>query len=140
MQFLEQHWESLLHSLPKRLQSLAQATPGTEAKAAPRRAPPIHLIALPLERVPLASPLASSSRESSTSPCGRPWCERSLLVRSSVGIACLLLMWAELSIPASLFGGPATSSQLCRRPLGFAPPPHDGFALLASAHTDAHTL
>lgn len=63
MQFLEQHWESLRHSLPKRLQSLAQATPGKEAKAAPRRAPPIHLIALPLERVPLASPLASSSKE-----------------------------------------------------------------------------
>src|SRR5215212_5559369 len=62
-QFFEQHWESLLHSLPKRLQSLAQATPGMEAKAAPRRAPPIHLIALPLERVPLASPLASSSKE-----------------------------------------------------------------------------
>jgi hypothetical protein len=62
MQFLEQYWESLLHSRPKRLQSLAQATPGKEAKAAPRRAPPIHLIALPLERVPLASPLASSSK------------------------------------------------------------------------------
>src|SRR5918997_1817205 len=62
-QFLEQHWESLLHSLPKRLQSSAQAIPGTEANAAPRRAPPIHLIALPLERVPVASPLASSSKE-----------------------------------------------------------------------------
>jgi hypothetical protein len=24
--------------------------------------------------------------------------------------------------------------------MGFAPPPHDGFAFLASAHTDAHTL
>ena len=35
MQFLEQHWESLRHSRPKRLQSSsAQATPGTEAKAA----------------------------------------------------------------------------------------------------------
>ena len=63
MQFFEQHWESLLHSLPKRLQSLAQATPGTEAKAAPRRAPPIHLIALPLESVPVASPLARSSKD-----------------------------------------------------------------------------
>src|SRR5215208_3126721 len=63
MQFLEQHWESLLHSLPKRLQSLAQATPGKEANAAPRRAPPIHLIALPLERVPVASSFASSSKE-----------------------------------------------------------------------------
>jgi hypothetical protein len=49
----------------KRLQSLAQANPGTEAKAAPRRAPPIHLIALPLERVPVASSLASSSKECS---------------------------------------------------------------------------
>src|SRR5215212_710427 len=63
MQFLEQHCESLLHALPKRLQSLAQATPGTEAKAAPRRAPPIHLRALPLERVPVASPLARSSKD-----------------------------------------------------------------------------
>jgi hypothetical protein len=41
----------------------AQATPGMEAKAAPRRAPPIHLIALPLESVPFASPLANSSKE-----------------------------------------------------------------------------
>jgi hypothetical protein len=63
MQFFEQHWESLLHSLPKRLQSSAQATPGTEAKAAPRRAPPTNLRALPLERVPLARPFASSSKE-----------------------------------------------------------------------------
>jgi hypothetical protein len=62
-QFLEQHWKSLRHSRPKRLQSLAQATPGKEANAAPRRAPPIHLIALPLERVPVASPFASSSKE-----------------------------------------------------------------------------
>ena len=63
MQFLEQHWESLLHSLPKRLQSSAQATPGTEANAAPRRAPLTNLIALPLEKWPFASPLASSSKE-----------------------------------------------------------------------------
>jgi hypothetical protein len=64
MQFLEQHWESLLHSLPKPLQSSsAKATPGTEASAAPRRAPPTNLIALPLERVPVASPFASSSKE-----------------------------------------------------------------------------
>jgi hypothetical protein len=42
---------------------LAQATPGKEANAAPRRAPPIHLIALPRERVPVASPLANSSKE-----------------------------------------------------------------------------
>ena len=58
-----EHWEFLLHSLPNSLQSVAQATPGTEANAAPGRAPPIHLIALPLERVPVASPLASSSKE-----------------------------------------------------------------------------
>jgi hypothetical protein len=30
-QFFEQHWWSLLHSLPKRLQPSAQATPGKEA-------------------------------------------------------------------------------------------------------------
>ena len=40
MQFLEQHWESLRHSLPKRLQSLAQATPGMEPKALRTRSPP----------------------------------------------------------------------------------------------------
>jgi hypothetical protein len=34
--------------------------------------------------------------------------------------------------PPSLFDSPATS-QPGRRPLGFAPPPHDGYALLASA-------
>src|SRR5215213_3194635 len=62
-QFLEQHWESLRHSLPKCLQPSAQATPGTEANAAPRRAPPTNLIALPLETVPVASSLASSSKE-----------------------------------------------------------------------------
>ena len=67
-------WRSLVlrftHLSPQRVcpsehrsSSLAQATPGTEAKAAPRRAPPIHLIALPLERVPVARPLASSSKD-----------------------------------------------------------------------------
>ena len=63
-QFFEQHWRSLRHLRPKRLQSSsAKATPGTEANVAPRRAPPTNLIALPLERVPVASPLASSSKE-----------------------------------------------------------------------------
>jgi hypothetical protein len=42
---------------------LAKATPGKEAKAAPRRALPTNLSALPLERVPLARALASSSKE-----------------------------------------------------------------------------
>jgi hypothetical protein len=44
---------------------------------------------------------------------------------------------AELSssCPATLFGDPATSQlALSRRPMGFAPPPYDGFAFLASAH------
>src|SRR5215208_2743094 len=111
MQFLEQHWESLLHSLPKRLQSSAQAIPGKEANAAPRRAPPIHLIALPLERVPLASPFASWSKESSTPPCGRPWCDRSLLLWSSFGIACLLPIRGRsfFLAPPPLFDDPATS-------------------------------
>src|SRR5215211_5822884 len=110
MQFLEQHWESLLHSLPKRLQSSAQAIPGKEANAAPRRAPPIHLIALPLERVPLASPLASSSKESSTPPCGRLWCDR-VLLRSSFGIACLLSIRGRslFLAPPPLFDSLATS-------------------------------
>src|ERR671914_275513 len=35
--------------------------------------------------------------------------------------------------PPLLFDSPATS-QPGRRPLSFAPPPHGGFALLASAH------
>ena len=63
MQFLEQHWESLLHSRPKRLQPSAQATPGMDANAPPTRATPISRSALPLERVPVASPLASSSKD-----------------------------------------------------------------------------
>lgn len=64
-QFLEQHWESLRHLRPKPLQSSssAKATPGKEANAPPTRAAPINLMALPRERVPLASPLASSSKE-----------------------------------------------------------------------------
>jgi hypothetical protein len=41
----------------------AHATPGTEANTPPRRALPIHLSALRLVRVPLASPLANSSKE-----------------------------------------------------------------------------
>jgi hypothetical protein len=41
--------------------------------------------------------------------------------------------------PPPLFDSPATS-QLGRRPLSFAPPPHDRFALLASAHGYARLL
>ena len=138
MQFLEQHWESLLHSLPKVLQSSAQASPGTEANAAPRRAPPIHLRALPLERVPVASPLASSSKERPTPPWGRRWCEWVLLC-SSVGIVCLLPIRGRSFVVApprcSATRLPPRDSSM--RPMGFAPPPYDGFALLASAHTDA---
>jgi hypothetical protein len=36
-QFLEQHWESLLHSLPKRLQSLAQRWPRLPLERKPTR-------------------------------------------------------------------------------------------------------
>ena len=71
-QFLEQHWESLLHSLPKRLQSSsAKATPGKETSAAPRRAPPTNLSALPLERVLLRAPWQARLRSSlSSHPSG----------------------------------------------------------------------
>src|SRR5215211_5500781 len=71
------HCLSCLHLAPSGLLGLAKAMPGMEASAPPTRAAPINLSALPLVRVPVASPLASSSRESSTpSPCGTPWCER----------------------------------------------------------------
>src|SRR5215217_3068799 len=74
-QRLEQlpQWRSLVCRLtqrsPQRVcpsehrSSSAQATPGTEAKAAPTRAPPIHLSALRLETAPVARPLVSSSKE-----------------------------------------------------------------------------
>jgi hypothetical protein len=43
-------------------------------------------------------------------------------------------LWRRSNIaPSLLFDSPATS-QLGRRSLSFAPPPHDRFALLASAH------
>lgn len=61
-QFLEQHWESLLHSLPKRLQSSAQAIPGKEAKAAPRRAHPSTLEPCPSRGCPLRAPLQARRR------------------------------------------------------------------------------
>ena len=52
----------------------------------------------------------------------------------------LFSLRAKALSPPPPFDSPATSCQLYRRPLGFASPPHDGFALLASAHTDAHAL
>jgi len=64
-------WRSLVrrftHLSPQRVcpsehRSSAQATPGTEPRALPTRAAPINLSALPRERVPLATPLASSSK------------------------------------------------------------------------------
>ena len=48
----------------------AHAMPGKEAKAPPTSAPPSNLSALPLERVPLASPLASSSKEDASVAVG----------------------------------------------------------------------
>src|SRR5215217_6828136 len=54
-------------------------------------------------------------------------------------------MWGRIrTLPSK--GGALSPRRCCstarlppinRRPLGFAPPPHDGFAILASAHTDA---
>ena len=46
---------------------------------------------------------------------------------------------AEHCCPADLFGSLAASHRK-EAPRLFAPPPHDGFALLAAAHTDAHAL
>jgi hypothetical protein len=61
-----QHWLSLLQCLPWRLQpgGSAAAIPPmpTDASVPPTRAAPINLSALPREMLPLASPLASSSK------------------------------------------------------------------------------
>jgi hypothetical protein len=57
------HWWLWLHLAPSGLLGLAQAMPGMEASAPPTRAAPINLSALLRERVPLASPLVSSSKE-----------------------------------------------------------------------------
>src|SRR5215212_12152667 len=69
-----QHWLLLLHFFPLRLQSSfspwsssswAAATPPMprDASVPPTRAAPINLSALRRETLPLASPLASSSKE-----------------------------------------------------------------------------
>jgi hypothetical protein len=53
--------------------SAAQATPGIEANAPPTNAAPSNLSALRLERVPLASPFASSSKEDASVASGLVW-------------------------------------------------------------------
>jgi hypothetical protein len=57
------HFTRPVGQLPFPGAGAAQAIPGTAANAPPMRAAPIHLSALPLDTVPLASPLASSSKE-----------------------------------------------------------------------------
>jgi hypothetical protein len=72
----------LQHLTHSRLPPLsAQATPGIEAKAPPTKAAPSNLSALPLERVPLATSFANSSKESSA--VERSWCEWLALCSSS---------------------------------------------------------
>jgi hypothetical protein len=72
----------------------AQATPEMEATAAPTRAAPMSRSALPRERVPSASPLASSSKE-----CAPP-------LRLSDGGG--LLLGAGLRCPSCSFPPQAT--------------------------------
>jgi hypothetical protein len=100
----------------------ASATFGVKGSRPPTRAAPNNLSALPRESVPLASPLASSSKVRLVVP----WltCAPFPKGRSS------LLPHHAVRRPGYL-----PKLALCRRPLGFAPPPYDGFALLASAHT-----
>src|SRR5215216_3506521 len=66
-----QHCVSLLHAFPLRLQpgrSAAASPMPSDASPPPARAAPINSSALPRERVPLASPLASSSKMLSLVP------------------------------------------------------------------------
>jgi hypothetical protein len=63
-----QHCVSFLHFFPLRLQPIGAAAASpmpTDASVPPRRAAPINLSALPRVMLPLASPLASSSKERS---------------------------------------------------------------------------
>jgi hypothetical protein len=65
-QFLLQHTLSFVQCFPLRLQpggSAAASPMPSDASVPPTRAAPISLSALPRERVPLAIPLASSSKE-----------------------------------------------------------------------------
>src|SRR5215203_5115627 len=56
------HCSLRLHLAPPGLSLAPQAMPGMEASVPPRMAAPISLSALLRERVPLASPLVSSSK------------------------------------------------------------------------------
>ena len=61
-----QHCVPFLHAFPLRLQPIGSAPASpmpTDARAPPTKAAPINLSALPREMPPLASPLASSSKE-----------------------------------------------------------------------------
>ena len=69
MQLLEQHWVLAVHLRLRGLHA-AQAAPGMEASVAPTSAAPTIRSALRLERVPLASPLARSSKEDASVASG----------------------------------------------------------------------
>jgi hypothetical protein len=128
---------SLHRVCPLGHRSLAQATPGTEAKAAPTRAPLIHLSALPLEMVPSARPQASSSKECSTL-VGFSEGELPPLCPSAViRVLPSLIERRYVTPPLLLFDGPATSHRK-EAPPRLCAPPHDGFALLVAAHTRMH--
>ncbi|MDQ3704001.1 MAG: hypothetical protein M3437_02060 [Chloroflexota bacterium] len=68
----EQHWVLAVHLLKGCLHA-AQAAPGMEASVTPTSAAPTIRSALPLERVPVASPLARSSKEDASVASGLVW-------------------------------------------------------------------
>src|SRR5215208_8173870 len=118
-----QHWSVLVQCLPSRLQpgGAAPASPmPSDASQPPTRAAPITLRALPRVRLPSASPLANSSKKPSS---------------LAIGAASSHKGGALLPHHAVRRPGYLPKLALSRRPMGFAPPPYDGFALLASAHT-----
>ena len=118
--------------------------PGNVADFDSARGQVIAAIAL-VERISAAMAVPTKSlsarrrlRESSASALARSSKERSLLVWSSFGIVCLLPVRRRSSVAPPRFSAPRLPPKASsRRPLGFAPPPYDGFALLASAYTDA---
>jgi hypothetical protein len=72
-QFLLQHWSFLVQCLPLRLHpggSPAASPMPSDPSVPPTRAAPINLRALPRERLPSASPLASSSKKPSSLAIG----------------------------------------------------------------------
>ncbi len=95
---------------------LAQATPGTEAKAAPTIAPHINRNAWRREMVPLASTLASSSKDRSLVVS---WVVGTSPSRPSAGMR--LLLWLLLPYPTKA----ATSDLLasCSQLHHWLPPP-----------------